>query len=369
MVQRNPLFYDDGMQAHRPLDGGDTIPPSTVPLSPRPGNQIQRLPDGLYYGNTPPKPTIYVDGQAGTDNPASGGSAGSPYKTIDYALQHNFTNNTLANAKIILLLKAGQRFDMAGRYNIVDGARFEIGWYGDPKYADYPSTVGPNSVEASIMSDLTRPVIVTHYGVQGQEVVLSGFNIAESCHFRLAGFQVDIAGVSGTAPGIASYGGYSDFVTFTNGMSGARLVTVGMIANKQDTVTAFGFIGVHARAGLPNWAQFATQMLVAGLPVSAGNNSPDRLLARGWFIKMYTDIPAASTKMSVIPDSVNSSPGSGILMLSYTDTAVQTIVSTTQNIGTFPLLADPTFGFRNYILGLTEDSQRRPMNILSSRRF
>jgi hypothetical protein len=67
------------------------------------------------------------------------------------------------------------------------------------------------------------------------------------------------------------------------------------------------------------------------------------------------------------PTSANSSSGSGILNLSWTDTEALTVTTGKTNLGTFPANFDLSYGIRNYFFGLQKDQQSRPLNVISPR--
>lgn len=369
MNNQIPLLYDQYHSAHRPMVlGQDVIYPQMIPLSAQPGNKIMILSDGVYYGATPGRSTIYVSTNNGNDNPSAGTQA-APYKTLDYAIQQNFANGVLNNS-LTILLQANQNYNFTGRYTLDKDAELIIAWYGDPTYGDYPSRISNGNVDSATMPDLQRPVIVNNWALSGVQAYQSGFNIVRNATFGIWGVKVNIASLQGTPPVLDAYGNQCDFVTFVEGAGPGRVANWGCIINKPDTVTAFGFLGVTARATTPTWVQYASQFKIQDVLVDAQGGTPDRLTARKWFVKLYPDTPGNNQFTGTVkPTTSNSSPGSAMLFANYTDVAAMVNATGKSNMATYPVLFDASYGLRNYIFGLNADAQQRPLNFIVGRRM
>jgi hypothetical protein len=143
----------------------------------------------------------------------------------------------------------------------------------------------------------------------------------------------------------------------------------GCIVNKNDVASNYGLAGVQARTDGLTFSQFASQLQVAGVSVISGATS-QTLISRASFFKFYPDYSGINqVSTSMIPSSTTSSPGSGIMRINWSDVPVQTITGSVQNLGTYPLLVDTSYGLTNYFTGLTRDQQSRPQNVQSGRLF
>lgn len=340
----------------------DNIPPAMVPLSARAGNTISRQTDGLYVGRVLRLAVAYVSTSTGTDT-ATSGTLAQPFKTIDYALQNLFGGTTL-NGDLTLLLKAGETFPLTTRYKAV-GSNIIFAWYGDAQYGTYPGTaVLPSGADPSVMEDLVRPIITPTSSLTGTQWVLGGIDLQ-----GVAANSISLPGVNMTLPVIPTanptndaYSIRSDFVLWDAHSSGV-LSLFGTIVNKLDG-SLFGLCGAHARANRPTLSQYASQFQVGGTLVNSTSATVAQLTARQWFIKMYADF-VGNNQQSTSPDPTaqNSSPGSSILELLWSEVQAFTVTGSRKNLATFPLRNNTAYGVRNYFKGLVRDQQQRPFNV------
>lgn len=363
---QNPDVYDAVQKAHRPMvPGTDALNPTIIPLSARANNKLVALTDGLYLGDSLPNAVYYVN-SAGVDTAA--GTKAAPWKTLDGAL-----TNILAlaggsyRANVTLALQAGQTFPLTHDLTVLGGS-ITLTFYGDPAYGDFNSATIPTSgADPAVMSDLQRPVITPASSQVNAQWKIAGFNL-------MAG-AVTLTGVTVTLPNAPAspaqnlYSNACDFVRCLNG--GTGVVTLyGSIVNAADVTAFFGFLGLLARALNPTLVQFASQFRVAGLILQDSTATQPQLIARANLIKFYADFAGNNQQLGTLtPVATNSSSGSAILNLIWSDTESLTVNTGKTNQATFPLLSNQNFGLRNYFTGLTRDQQQRPMNAVTPRLF
>jgi hypothetical protein len=364
----NPDVYDATAKVHRPMTSGvEAVNPALVPLSARAGNTIQSVGDGLYVGGQLGSTAYYVNSSTGVDDPAHGTKA-APFRSLDYALAYLSSQSPFGQyraADTTIALQAGQSFSMNADFNIY-GGRVTLTFYGDAQYGDFNGAPIGTGAAPAWMADLNRPVITFAVQNISAQWYMNGIN-------RLGG-TVIIRGVKlnlPAAPATPSIGLYSqniDVVRSPSLADAGYVQLVGSIVNMTDTNAYFGFLGVQARALGLNLTQFASQFQINGLLMNAASGpSAAQLLARQYFIKLYADIPGNTTTSVLSPTSANSSSGSGILNLSWTDTEALTVTTGKTNLGTFPANFDLSYGIRNYFFGLQKDQQSRPLNVISPR--
>lgn len=371
-TQQTPVCFDSTNNVMRPLAAGEVATPASIPLSATAGNQIQALTDGLYlgtYAGTNQSATYYVNGSTGVDATSSG-SKGTPYKTLDYALaQVNLLFPQSAfNGDVVIALQAGQTFTHGQDFNVYGGG-LTITFYGDVNYGDFNSAAVGSGAIPSVMSDLARPVISCVSSTVNSQYVLAGFN-------RWAG-SITFLGVSiqlPAAPSGNSISLYSQTIDVVRSMPYATpgyVVLEGSIVNITDVTAYWGFLGINSRSTTTTLQQFASQFQVNGTLLSSTLSpapTTAQLVSRSNFIKFYMDYAGNNQQVGYYSTtSSNSSSGSGILSLSWTDTQSQVVTGVKTNLAAFPIANDPSYGLRNYVFNLNLDQQSRPLNIVSSR--
>lgn len=369
MTQQTPLVYDPVAQVHKPLAGGDQLLPNVIPLSARAGNQIQVLADGFYSGQAAAASTYYVSSVSGSDAPTSG-AIGSPYKTLDYALAQLSTPDYLGFAVIantvVLQLKAGETFVMNNSV-ILDGGKLNIGFYADPNYGAATSFVG-QALAWAVGAPLQRP-LVSNVGISENGYWnCSRFTLRNGAKLWFSGLAWTLPGAPISGLAASAYGMYTDVVSVDNYHHG-QFNMLGTVFNKADINSFYGVAGAQARADDMTVGQFASQFLIAGVQVVSGATA-QALTSRATFFKMYTDFAGNNqTATSLVPASLTSSAGTSVMRLNWSDVAVQNILTGVPNLGTYPYLADATYGLKWYFTGLIRDQQARPLNVLSGRLF
>lgn len=344
-------------QGHSPMVAPQNqLHPTTLPVSAYTGNQLRPRADGLYAGSIPDLPTLYVT-STGIDA-ATGGARATPLKTLDYALQL-VQNNYRSGQNITVALAAGQTFPMTVERYV--SCNLTLTYWNDPIYGDFDSAQVTTAANAT-MADLTRPIItpstyVSSAGAWRVSAIIGSF-------LALSGVRVDLPIRPAPAPDPASYGMMDFFLTVPDQFSG-RLRLFGAIINALDALAVSGIMSVMSRTQMV-LDQFASQFLVAGQPVIAGSGA-NELTRRTSFIKFYSDYPGGNTGTApaLNPTALNSSNGSGLLNLHWTDTTQQQLGSTT-NVGTYPILTDANFGLRQYFTGLRKNGAI-PVNVISPR--
>lgn len=344
-------------QGHSPMVvPTNQLDPRSFPISAFAGNQLRTRTDGLYAGIVPELSVLYVN-SSGVDA-ASGGAKTAPLKTLDFALQL-IAQNYLAGQNITVALQAGQTFPVTLERNLQCNITFT--WYGDATYGDFNSpqvTTAPNAT----MTNLQRPIIaptayVSAVGQNRVSAVITPF-------MTLSGVQLNLPARATPAPDPASYGPMDFYMCPVNAFNG-RLRLFGAIINATDNLAFSGLVSILSRTQVV-LEQFASQFLVNGAQVAAGADA-NTLTRRGSFIKFYADYPGVSdqTPPFLNPSALNSSNGSGLLTLHWTDTTFSPIGGTS-NVATYPVLADPTFGLRQYFTGLRKNNAV-PVNVISPR--
>jgi hypothetical protein len=350
-----PIIYLNSV--HQPMGTDEFIDPVTIPLSATPANQLRASPDGLYVGPILGLATYYV-GSSGVDGSPNDGTKTLPYKTLDYCLQQ-LTTLTLTST-VVIALKAGETFTMPNSVNNYGNITFAF--WGDPQYGDFdgPQITGPSgSILPEYMADLLRPTIVPMFqsgstGTTGVVCLENPNGGPTTVQFR--GVQLNILGgvhVSGAV----------DFVNSINNAQ-TNVIVRGSIINITDPASLFGFFGIEASCRPCFLYQYCSQFLVVGIKVSDSSSTPN-LLARKQFIKFYPDF------LGNYQSGLDLLGGTALLNLNWTD--VPSISNAPNagktNLGTFPVLTDPSFGLANYFFNLTRDQQARPLNVVSGRLF
>jgi hypothetical protein len=369
MTAQIPVFYDSTQLVHRPMDLSDTLNTQLMPVSARPGNTVQNLTDGLYVGQVLAS-TVYYVSSAGTDV-STGGTKAAPFKTLDYALSQltaQSVGNQYTAGNTTIALAANQSFPMTADFNIY-GGRITFAFYGDPQYGDFNSAPFGTGAQPAVMSDLQRPIIVPTSNNVNSQWYLTGIN-RYGGNVAFTGVTI-LLPVAPAQPSITLYSQSSDFVRSMNYSSQGYVSLFGSSINMQDPNSFWGFLGIRARSTGTTLDQFASQFLVNGIQLSAANTpTSGQLTARQYFVKLYVDFPGNLQTTGVLSSTTqNSSTASGLLNLTWADTEALTVATGKTNLASFPICFDLSYGFRNYVFGLQDDQQSRPMNIVSSRLF
>lgn len=369
MVTRNPLFYDSANSVHRPMDNGDVVPVSTIPVSATIGNRISALTDGLYTGDYYGT-VLYVNTATGVDQ-VGNGTIGAPYKTIAYALsQVNslFPGGRFQGENFTIALAANQTYPWTVDFTMYGGS-ITFTFYGDSTYGSFNSNPIGTGANPGEMAGLARPNITPTSSVVSGQNKLAGIN-------RLGG-SVRLYGVTVTLPAapsnpsIANYGGFVDFIRSPIGAKPGDVNWDGTVFNMTDTNAYWGALGIHPRSGVTTLSQFGTQLRINNLLMNAANSpTTAQLTARQYFIKFIMDYAGNNQQqLNLSTNVLNSSTGSGTVIVNWSDTNALIVTGSATNQASFPIAFDLTYGLRNYVFNLINDQQSRPLNFLSSRQI
>ena len=362
MTTYNPVIFDPVTKELLSIPSGDTLTPSVTPLSARPNNDLQILGDGLYVGNQTLGPILYIDSTTGLDSLGRGFTRNTPLLTLDYALS-TILGGQLTNTNLTISLKAGEGFVMINNF-LLNNSKLIINSYGDAT-GDGGTLIAGTTTYVDYGIALARPFISPVSTSTNGYYGCAQFVLQDNSRLTFSGLQILLPNNPG---GInpSAYGIYSDVVLCPNDHLGSFAIK-GCIINIQDSNSLCGLLGVHARSIGCTFSEYASQFLVGGQKVVAGA-SVANLNARANFIKMYNDFAGNDqVSTSVNPTSLNSSPGTSILKLMWSDTASQIIQGNSYNLGTYPLLTDAAYGLKYYFTGLVRDQQSRPLNLQSGR--
>src|SRR5579864_9708585 len=139
MAQQTPVYSDPVLKKHAPMNPGDVVLPTFIPVSAHPQNNVKLLGDGLYVGVIPSQSTYYVHSSSGVDTPG-GGTGSVPFLTLDYCLQQIIAQsvNGMLTQNVTILLSCGANYPLSGRYYIA--GNLTLAWYGDPVFGNYPGS-------------------------------------------------------------------------------------------------------------------------------------------------------------------------------------------------------------------------------------
>lgn len=364
---QNPDVYDSTQKAHRPMvPGTDALNPAIVPVSARANNQLQNLADGLYIGGQLSAPTYYIN-SAGSN--AAAGSKAAPWQTLDGAIANLIASspNGEFRTNTVLALQAGQSFTLSTDMSLYAG-QLTLAFYGDPQYGDFDGAlIGTSQASPAVMADLLRPIITPAISQVNAQWKIAGFNLFGG-DLRLLGVQINLPAAP-TTPAIGLYSNQADFARApTYGYGSVELS--GAVINITDTNSYWGLLGMQARAKPSSLLQFASQFRINGTLIQDATATSAQLTARANFIKFYADYAGNNQVLGTLqPTAQNSSSGSALLNLMWSDTESLTVSTGKTNQATFPLLFPQSYGMRNYFTNLVRDQQQRALNVLSSRLF
>lgn len=364
---QNPDVYDAVQKSHRPMvPGTDALNPAIVPVSARANNVLQNLADGLYLGDQLSSAVFYVN-SAGSNTAA--GTKAAPWQTLDGAIANLIaaSPNGMFKSNTVIALQAGQAFTLSQDITVC-GGRLNIAFYGDAQYGDFNGApIGTSQANPPVMSDLARPTITPAISQVNAQWKIAGINLAGG-DVQLTGVQLNLPAAP-TTPAIGLYSNQSDFVRAPVQGSGA-VDLVGTIVNLTDTNAYWGLLGMQARARPCTLLQFASQFRINNTLVQDTSATAAQLTARANFIKFYADFAGNNQTLGTLqPTSSNSSSGSALLNLMWSDTESLTVATGKTNLATFPLLFPQSYGMRNYFTNLVRDQQQRALNVLSPRLF
>ncbi|QDH83680.1 hypothetical protein [Achromobacter phage Motura] len=338
---------------------GDKVSPTFIPVSAGAGNMIQTRADGLYNGVVLANPNVYV-AAAGVDA-AGRGTKAAPYKTLDYAIDQMLASaGTMQNYEVTFYLKAGEAFTWNNRRSVTKAA-VRFAWFGDTKYGDYGDPYLNQVTNSMYMSDLQRPVINPMTSQPGNSYwQCAGLDLDDSAA-ALLGVKINLPDNPANLSA-ADFPGMDVFASFSTG----RVAIHGAIVNKRSNGMYAGLVGVKA-SGNMTLQQEASQLTVADVRVEAGA-AVQTLEIRKHFFHLYDSNTASNEYfIPMFPNSGNSSPGSGLLNLFWTDNASAAVPSYGTTLATYPVQTNPTYGVRQYFNGLRLDAQSRPLNVISGR--
>lgn len=366
MAIRTPLFYDSTLSVHRPIDNGDLLPVTAIPLSASLGNRVVANTDGLYYGDYSGT-VLYVDSVAGNDtNP---GTKVSPFLTIAHATAYVsslFPGSLYKGSNITIALKANQNYPWTTDFSTYRGSDITFAFYGDPNYGDFNSPAVGTGCNPGNMINLQRPVIQPQSSNVNAQWKLAGINRLGGTVY-LYGVTISLPAAP-ASPSLSLYGGYVDFIRCVANSEDGTVSTAGVVINMTDTNAYWGFMGIHSRS-FTKFYQFATQFQINGLKMSAANSPTTAQLGqRQYFFKFFMDAAGNNqTQLNVQTTSLNSSTGSGQVMVDWSDTEALVVTGSTTNLDSYPLAFDPSYGLTNYVFNLNRTSSGVPLNFISSR--
>lgn len=348
------------------MDTGATVPVSATPISAVVGNLLVAQTDGLYVGNHSGL-ILYVDSVNGVDtNP---GSKAAPIKTITQCviiLNSLVPGGVYGGTGITVALKCGQNYPWPVDLTTARGSDLRIAFYGDPQYGDFNSPVVGTGASPGMMSDLQRPVIQPQASNVAGQAKLAGIN-RQGGTITLLGVTVSLPAAPAT-PSILLYGGFVDFIRNVSGANDGGVNTTGTIVNMTDITAFWGFMGCHSRS-FTQYNQYASQFQINGILMTAANNpSTGQLNQRQYFLKFFPDF-AGNNQQSLVAsgNSLNSSSGSGMMQVSWSDVESLTVATGKTNQQSYPLAFDTSFGLRQYIFNLSTTANGQPLNFLSTR--
>ena len=360
-----PVKYDASLRVHTPMEDGDTIDPAVIPLSARTNNRIRSLTDGLYLGDSLAKNIYYVNSD-GQNLPVMGDKS-SPMQTLEYCLQQILAQSITGSIEgdVTIALKAGQTFALTNSYNV--SGRLRLTFYGDANYGDFNSTPIGTGAHPYNMADLARPIIANTVPSTIPRSA-AGFRLVGSGSLRMSGIQINLPARPSSLPTPDEYGNLCDFVTATD-YSNSSLILEGTIANMTDAQAVYGLLGVHARANA-NLMQYASQLRVLNALLVDTDAPAQSLIARKYFFKMYYDYPGNNQQQgALVASTANSSTGSGLLKMNWSEVQALTVINQSTNLASFPAMFSQAYGMRNYIFNLVRDQQSRPLNVIASALF
>lgn len=367
LAYQNPDMYDATQKAHRPMvPGSDAVNPAVVPVSARGNNALQVLSDGLYLGNLLQNSVYYVS-PSGSDSAA--GTKAAPWQTLDGAIANLVAMSPAGRFSTFttIALQAGQAFYLSQDMFLYAG-RLNLAFYGDPQYGDFNGAlIGTSQANPAVMADLLRPTITPIISQVNAQWKIAAFVLAGG-DVQFTGVQINLPAAP-SSPSIGLYSSQSDFVRVqTQGAGGIDLS--GAIVNVTDTNSYWGFLGMWARARPTSLCQFASQFRINNTLIQDTSATTAQLTARANFIKFYADFAGNNQQLGTLaPTSSNSSSGSALLNLMWSDTEALTVSTGKTNQATFPLLFPQSYGMRNYFTNLVRDQQQRPLNVVSPRLF
>lgn len=358
---RIPIVNNNG---HRPLDPVDQLDPAVIPVSSAAGNQMQVDAEGLFVGIGDREPTqVFINTSTGVDAPTSGSQA-TPFKTLAYALSQiqgrPDKNLKTFGAVYYFNLMVGQTFELTSQIEIQD-TEIHIGFYGDAR-GQWNTQIGLTQLQ--LLSDVNRPVLKNRVLLNANSLIsCSKFLTYGSAKVYFHGLNIELAEPSGQT----GTWGVPDLV------DGPDLEIIGCRVNK----LGYSFTGLLSVRSdrTQRFRQYGSEFLIKGKRINTGQGVGGITLAdleaRKHFIHFYLGAGAADFMWDALqldPDALNSSNGSGILTLLWTDTGVQSIGGV-NSWSTYPPLADASFGLAQYMRGLRRDQQGRPTNVISGRSF
>ena len=362
-------MYDSTNEELRSMaSSGESLPSSVIPISAVTGNTLKNLSDGLYTGNYDGI-VYYVDSVNGLDTNA--GTKAAPFKTVSHTLTvitGLFTNGIVNGKNMVIALKAGQSYSWNQDITLYGGSLI-VTFYGDSNYGDYNSALVNGTTNPAVMSNLARPTITSVTSTVNGQNYVNGIN----CY----GGQVILQGVSiqlpaaPSASAITNYGGYSDFVRLQGFSSyqstSSAIILLGLVVNMTDITAYWGLLGTWARAK-STITSFSTQFQVNGTLLNSSSATTAQLNQRQYFMKFYPD--AASNNTSIVylsATSTNSTAGSGLLEVMWSDSISSTVTGSEVSLASFPINYSPGYGLSNYFFGLSLNSSGQYLNVINSR--
>lgn len=367
LTQRAPDTFDTAIEAHRPMTPGvDVVMTNMIPLSSRNGNTIVSLGDGLYSGNAYVQPAFYVSSAGSNTNP---GTEVAPFATLDYAITTALAQSQSGasiTGSIAIALQAGQTFTQSLDVVVGPGGKFTLTFFGDPQYGDYNGAPIGSGADPAVMTDLARPIVNPVVSQVDAQWKMAGITCTGG-DVSLIGVSIQLPAAPSN-PNIAEYSTECDYVRTIEDSDSTAVKLTGSIINCTDTTSYWGFLGLCARTRPAVLMQFASQFQVNGTLLTSSAATNAQLLQRPYFIKFFSDYAGNNQQTGTIaPTSGNSSPGSAILNLMWSDTESLPVEAGKTNQASFPVLFDINYGFRNYVLGLQFNQFNAPINVLSSR--
>jgi hypothetical protein len=376
MTTQNPVFFDSTLNVHRPMDTGATVPVTAIPISATGGNLVQSLSDGVYFGDYSGL-ILYVDSVLGLNTNA--GTKAAPLLTIDQAftnLNALFPEGYYSGRNVTIALKAGQNYPWTTTFTMTGDCDLKITFYGDTNYGDFNGPAIGTGANPWNMSNLARPNLQPASSVQTSGLQqIAGIN-RRGGSIAFMGVKITLPAAPSTGAPISAYSGYCDVVRSLSPTLGVPMGDdggvhlLGTIVNMSDITAYWGFIGTFARATV-RFTQYCSQFQIGGVIMNAAASpTPAQLTARQYFIKFLSDTPGNNQgSVSLSANSSNSSAGSGMVFVMWSEAQALVVTGTTTNLASYPLSFDPGYGLVNYIYGLSQTANGQSLNFLNTRLF
>lgn len=185
-----PIILGVDEKDQHPLNTGETLIPSSIPISPDGGNLLENRGNGLYYGMQAPPDiaNLYISGNYGDDtNP---GTKDNPLKTLNRL--SDILNSRNPSGIVNVWLHAGEAFQGTKMLYVGNGAlTLTFYYYNDPIFGDAYSI---GQYNPWLDRRLNRPKIVydTFYNKNTNTIQPSSFIGTTQLSLIYQGVDVDV---------------------------------------------------------------------------------------------------------------------------------------------------------------------------------